>query len=40
MLANGNKSELTWEDFATYLPQYNFDEKQMEFFKDTYGEIP
>ncbi len=39
MLANGNKSELTWEDFATYLPQYNFDEKQMEFFKDTFETI-
>ena len=39
MLANGNKSELTWEDFATYLPQYNFDEKQMEFFKDTFDTI-
>lgn len=38
-LANGNKSELTWEDFVTYLPKYNFDEKQMEFFKDTFETI-
>lgn len=28
--------ELTWEDFETYLPQYDFDEKQMQFFKDTF----
>lgn len=27
---------LMWEDFETYLPQYDFDEKQMEFFKDTF----
>lgn len=27
---------LMWEDFETYLPQYDFDEKQMKFFKDTF----
>lgn len=36
-MANGkNKEEkITWEDFETYLPTYKFDEKQMEFFKNT-----
>lgn len=28
--------ELTYEDFQTYLPQYGFDEKQIEFFKETF----
>ena len=27
--------DITWKDFETYLPQYDFDEQQMEFFKDT-----
>lgn len=31
-----NKPELTYEDFETYLPQYDFDEKQIQFFKDTF----
>lgn len=38
-MANGKQEKrvtLTWEDFETYLPQYDFDEKQMEFFKDTF----
>ena len=39
-MANGkqeeNKTGLTWADFETYLPQYDFDEKQIEFFKDTF----
>ena len=28
--------EMTYEDFETYLPEYNFDEKQIQFFKDTF----
>lgn len=38
-MANGKQEKrvtLTWEDFETYLPQYDFDEKQMKFFKDTF----
>ena len=38
-MANGKQernTKLTWEDFETYLPQYEFDEKQIEFFKDTF----
>lgn len=39
-MANGkqenNKTELTYEDFETYLPQYNFDDKQIDFFKDAF----
>lgn len=31
-----NKTELTYDDFETYLPQYDFDEKQIQFFKDTF----
>lgn len=27
--------DITWKDFETYLPQYDFDEQQMAFFKDT-----
>lgn len=36
-MANGNDKEgkITWEDFETYLPTYEFDEKQIEFFKNT-----
>lgn len=30
------KTELTYEDFETYLPQYDFDKKQIQFFKDTF----
>ena len=30
------RTELIWDDFETYLPQYNFDEKQIQFFKDTF----
>ena len=33
---NKKKTNLTWEDFETYLPDYDFDEKQMDFFKDTF----
>lgn len=32
-----NKTELTYEDFKTYLPDYNFDEKQLKFFEDTFN---
>ena len=36
-MAKGNKeTELTWADFETYLPQYDFDEMQMQFFKDAF----
>ena len=30
-----NPIDITWEDFETYLPDYQFDEKQIQFFKDT-----
>ena len=30
------KTELTYEDIETYLPQYDFDEKQIQFFKETF----
>lgn len=30
-----NPINITWEDFETYLPDYQFDEKQIQFFKDT-----
>lgn len=30
------KTELTYEDLETYLPEYNFDEKQKQFFKETF----
>ena len=33
---NKGKTKLTWDDFETYLPEYGFDEKQMQFFKDTF----
>lgn len=29
------KTELTYEDLETYLPEYDFDEKQKQFFKET-----
>ena len=40
-MANGKqkieeKIELTWADFETYLPQYDFDEKQIAFFKEAF----
>lgn len=37
-MANGGQTEmkLTWEDFEAFLPDYEFDEKQMQFFKDTF----
>lgn len=42
-MANGrqdeNRNNLTWKDFETYLPQYDFDEKQIEFFKDTFETV-
>ena len=28
--------KMTYEDFETYLPQYKFDEKQIQFFKDSF----
>ena len=31
-----NNVELTYEDFETYLPQYEYDEKQKQFFKETF----
>ncbi len=33
---NKGKTKLAWDDFETYLPEYGFDEKQMQFFKDTF----
>lgn len=33
------KSELTYIDFETYLPSYNFDEKQIQFFRDAFETI-
>ena len=36
-MANGKQernTKLTWEDFETYLPQYEFDEKQIEFLRE------
>lgn len=30
------KTELTYEDFESYLPQYDFDEKQITFFRETF----
>ena len=40
-MANGVNSRvnITWDDFKTYLPNYKFDEKQMEFFKNTLESI-
>lgn len=40
-MANSSKQKekLTYEDFKTYLPDYNFDEKQIEFFKDTFDMV-
>ena len=42
-MANGrqdeNRNNLTWGDFETYLPQYDFDEKQIEFFKNTFETV-
>lgn len=35
-MTNSNEKKLTYEDFETYLPQYNFDDKQIEFFKDAF----
>lgn len=35
-MANGRAIELTYDDFTTYLPQYKFDEKQLQFFKDAF----
>lgn len=38
-MANGkqeNRTELLWDDFTTYLPQHNFNEKQTQFFKDAF----
>lgn len=33
------RTELLWDDFETYLPQYKFDEKQIQFFKDAFETI-
>ena len=40
-MANGVNSRvnITWDDFKIYLPNYKFDEKQMEFFKNTLESI-
>ena len=38
-MTKSNEKKLTWEDFETYLPQYNFDAKQIEFFKDTFETV-
>lgn len=34
-----NSINITWDDFRTYLPNYHFNEKQMEFFRDTLDTI-
>lgn len=34
-----NKSKLTYEDFKAYLPDYNFDDKQLMFFEETFETI-
>ncbi|WP_313184786.1 hypothetical protein [Lacrimispora sp.] len=34
-----NKSKLTYEDFKTYLPDYNFEDKQLMFFEETFETI-
>ncbi len=34
--AKKNQTDLTYEDFETYLPQYDFDKKQIQFFKDAF----
>ena len=43
VLANGKQDKMsekiTWEDFETYLPSYDFDEKQIQFFKETFDII-
>ena len=34
-MENINKnSKITYKDFETYLPTYDFDDKQIQFFKD------
>ena len=42
-MANGKQDKMsekiTWEDFETYLPSYDFDEKQIQFFKETFDII-
>ena len=39
-MANGKqdnmKNELIYEDFETYLPTYDFDDNQIQFFKDAF----
>lgn len=37
-MANGKQDciNLKYEDFENYLPEYNFDERQIQFFKDTF----
>ena len=32
--------EMKYDDFETYLPQYKLDEKQIQFFKDTFWKFP
>lgn len=34
-----SKTVLTYEDFKTYLPHYNFNKKQLDFFEDTFNTI-
>ena len=36
MTKGSERTELLWDDFTTYLPQYKFDEKQLQFFKDAF----
>lgn len=36
-MANGNK--MTYDDFATYLPNHPFSKEQLEFFEDTFNQI-
>ena len=44
-LANGIKKkdtckcEITYDDFKTYLPQYKYDDKQINFFKETFETV-
>ena len=39
-MANGKqdnkKNEWIYEDFETYLPTYDFDDNQIQFFKDAF----
>ena len=38
-MSSKQNMEMTWLDFETYLPDYKFDEKQIEFFKDAFDKL-